>query len=157
MQKLNNESLPQTVKKLQRKNLQKFTAVRETGVSWHHEVPIEGPTPRTSQHYIVSTGLRGAVNWVPMMMMIAPNSRARKIGKEWREMSGFCGRKWGEEGNANHGRMVQLSEQHFASCVKGVRWGLGTRGLRMIAAFWVVVVVTHPGSGYTGGRHSPTL
>ena len=59
MQKLNNESLPQTVKKLQRKNLQKFTAVRETGVSWHHEVPIEGPTPRTSQHYIVSTGLRG--------------------------------------------------------------------------------------------------
>ena len=32
--------------------------------------------------------------------------------------------------------MVQPSQQYVASCVTGVEWGLGTRGLRMVAAFW---------------------
>ena len=31
--------------------------------------------------------------------------------------------------------MVQPSQQHVAPCVKGVEWVLGTRGLRMMAAF----------------------
>ena len=29
---------------------------------------------------------------------------------------------------------MQPSQQHVASCVKGVEWGLGTRGLGMVAA-----------------------
>jgi len=32
--------------------------------------------------------------------------------------------------------MVQSSQQHVASCVKGVERELGTRGLRIEAAFW---------------------
>jgi len=39
------------------------------------------------------------------------------------------------EGNADYGGMVQLSQQHVAPCVKWVEWGLGTRGLRIMAAF----------------------
>ena len=39
--------------------------------------------------------------------------------------------------NADYGGMVQPSQQHIAPCVKGVEWILGTRGLRMVAAFWV--------------------
>ena len=31
--------------------------------------------------------------------------------------------------------MVQPSQPHVAPCVKGVEWGLGTRDLRMVAAF----------------------
>ena len=31
---------------------------------------------------------------------------------------------------------MQPSEQHVASYIKGVEWGLGARGLRMMAAFW---------------------
>ena len=49
-----------------------------------------------------------------------------------------------EEGNAEYGVMVQPSQQYVAPCVKGVEWGLGTRGLRMVAAFL--------GRCYTGGR-----
>ena len=30
---------------------------------------------------------------------------------------------------------MQPSQQHVAPCIKGVEWGLGTRGLRMVAAF----------------------
>ena len=41
-----------------------------------------------------------------------------------------------EEGNADYGGMVQANQQHVAPCVKGVEWGLGTRGFRMVAAFW---------------------
>ena len=33
--------------------------------------------------------------------------------------------------------MVQPSQQHVAPCVKGFEWGLDTRGLRIVAAFWV--------------------
>ena len=40
------------------------------------------------------------------------------------------------EWSADYGRMVQGSKQHVAPCVKGVEWGLGTRGLRMWAEFW---------------------
>ena len=40
-----------------------------------------------------------------------------------------------EEGNADYGVMVQPSQQHVAPCVQGVEWGLGTRSLRMVAAF----------------------
>ena len=40
-----------------------------------------------------------------------------------------------QEGNADHGGMVQPSQQHVAPCVKVVEWGLGTRGLRIVAAF----------------------
>ena len=38
----------------------RLIAVRETGVSWHHGGPIEGPpeTPRTSQHYRIE-GIKG--------------------------------------------------------------------------------------------------
>ena len=31
---------------------------------------------------------------------------------------------------------MQPSQQHVAPCVKEVDWGLDTRGLRMVAAFW---------------------
>ena len=39
-------------------------------------------------------------------------------------------------GNADYGEMVQPSQQHVAPCVKGIEWGLGTRVLQMVAAFW---------------------
>ena len=41
-----------------------------------------------------------------------------------------------EDGNTDYGRIVQPSHKHVAPCVKGFEWGLGTRGLRMVAAFW---------------------
>ena len=50
------------------------------------------------------------------------------------EIKGVC-KKLREEA------MVQLSQQHDAPCVKGVDWGLGTRGLRMVAAFWASIPV----------------
>ena len=46
-----------------------------------------------------------------------------------------------QEGNADYGGMVQPSQQHVALCVKGVKWKLGTRGLRMEAAFWTGIPV----------------
>ena len=77
------------------------------------------------------------------MMIIVPKSRAHK-------------RKRGGEGGIwkNLRGMVQPSQQHVAPCVKGIEWGLGTRGLRMVAAYWAgmpVEVVK------TGGRRNPTL
>ena len=64
--------------------------------------------------------------------MIVFNSRARKGGKEgvWKNL--------GVE-NADIGEMMQHNQQHVAPCVKGVEWGLGTRGLRMVAAFWAAI------------------
>ena len=63
-------------------------------------------------------------------MIIAPNSRAHKGKKERGEVKGnmeeFVGRRRG---------MVQHSQQHVAPCVKGIEYGLDTRGLRMVAAF----------------------
>ena len=46
-----------------------------------------------------------------------------------------------EDGNADYGGMVQSSQQHVALCVKGVRWGLGTRVLRMMAKFWAGIPI----------------
>ena len=37
--------------------------------------------------------------------------------------------------------MVQPSQQHVAPFVIEVEWGLGTRGLRMVAAFWAGIPV----------------
>ena len=37
--------------------------------------------------------------------------------------------------------MVQTSQQHVSPIVKGVVWGLGARGLKMVAAFWAGIPV----------------
>ena len=53
------------------------------------------------------------------------------------EVNGEYGRISGEEeGNADYGGMVQHSQQHVVPSIKGFEWGLGTRGLRIAAAFW---------------------
>ena len=49
-------------------------------------------------------------------------------------MNGEYGRIGGEEeGDVGYGGMMQPSQQHVAACVKEVKWGLNTRGLRMMA------------------------
>ena len=53
-------------------------------------------------------------------------------------MDDFCRE---EERNADYGGMVQPSQQHVAPCVKVVEYGFGTRGLRMLAAFWAGIPV----------------
>ena len=54
------------------------------------------------------------------MMIIAPNSHARKEGKERGEVKGKYRKNWREdEVNADYGGMVQPSQQHVAPCVKG--------------------------------------
>ena len=85
------------------------------------------------------------------MTMIAPNSRTRKAGKDRGEgvkskhlrvggegrkkfyIEEFEGRRRGKpttrEGSNPVSNMLQ-------SCVKGNERGLGTTGLRMVAAFW---------------------
>ena len=47
-----------------------------------------------------------------------------------------------EERNADYGGVVQPSQQHVAPCVKVVEWEFGTRGLRMLVAFWAGIEVT---------------
>ena len=47
----------------------------------------------------------------------------------------------GGEGIADYGGMIQPSQQHVAPCLKMVEWGLGTRGLRVLAAFWAGIPV----------------
>ena len=37
--------------------------------------------------------------------------------------------------------MVQSSQQHVALRVKGVEWGLGRSGLRIVAVFWAGIPV----------------
>ena len=54
---------------------------------------------------------------------------------------GEYGGIWGEERNADYGGMVPPSQQHVAPCVEGVEWVLGTRGLRMVVAFWAGILV----------------
>ena len=44
-------------------------------------------------------------------------------------------------GRLTTGGMVQSSQQHVAPCVKVVEWGLGRRGLGMLAAFWAGIPV----------------
>ena len=54
--------------------------------------------------------------------------------KESGEVKGEYGGIWGQdEGNADYGGIVQPSQKHVAPCIKGVEWGLGTRGLEMMA------------------------
>ena len=62
--------------------------------------------------------------------MITPNSRVRKEGKEKGVCEGGVGRNMREGGEeiADYGEMLQPSQQHITPCVKGVEWGLGTRG-----------------------------
>ena len=64
--------------------------------------------------------------------MIPPNSQARKGMKKMGEVKGE---------NADYEGMMKPSQQHVAPCVKMVEWGLGTRGLRMLAAFWAGIPV----------------
>ena len=70
------------------------------------------------------------------MMMIAPNSRARKggDGEVWRNLRGGGG-------DVDYGEMVQPSQQYVAPYLKGVEWGLGPIGLRMVATFWAGIPV----------------
>jgi len=59
--------------------------------------------------------------------MIASNSRAHTVE---------YGGNWGEkEGDADYGGMVQPSQKN------GAEWELGTRGLRIVAAFRVGIPV----------------
>ena len=53
-------------------------------------------------------------------------------------MEEFEGRR---RGTLTAGEMVQPSQQHVAPCVKVVGWGLGKRGLRIVAAFWACIPV----------------
>ena len=77
-----------------------------------------------------------------IMMIIASISRAHKGEQERGEVRGGCRGIWGEEeGNADYWGMVQPSQQHVIPCVKMVKWGFGTRGMRMLAAFWVGIQV----------------
>ena len=60
--------------------------------------------------------------------MIAPNFRARKGGSEggvWKNLRGRGGEC----------RLWRNGSSQSATCVKGVEWGLGTRGLRIMAVF----------------------
>ena len=57
-----------------------------------------------------------------------------------------------KEGNVDYGGMVQPSQQHVARCVKGVEWGLGTRGLRILAAFWAGIPVEVTQEAGVGGH-----
>ena len=60
-------------------------------------------------------------------MMIAPNTRAPKREKERGEVKGEYGRILVEE--------EENGATQSATCVKGIEWGLGRRGLRMVAVF----------------------
>ena len=62
----------------------------------------------------------------------------KERGEVKREYRGI-GRE--EEGDADYGGMVQPNLQHVAPCVKEVVRGLGTRGLRILAAFWAGIPV----------------
>ena len=39
------------------------------------------------------------------------------------------------------GQLPPLPSPNLRHCVKGVEWGLGTRGLRILAAFWPGILV----------------
>ena len=67
------------------------------------------------------------------MMMIAPYSYVRKVGKEKGEVKREYGGNWEKEENADYGGIVQPSEQHVKPRVKVVQWRLGTRGLRIFS------------------------
>ena len=86
-----------------------------------------------------------------MMMMIAPNSRARKGGKKRREVKWEHGRICGEEE-----RNADNSATQSAMCCTMCKrcWaGIGHERFENDGS----VLGRHPGRGYTGGRRSPTL
>ena len=61
--------------------------------------------------------------------------------------------------NAVYGGIAQPRQQHVASFVKGIEWGLGMRGLRMAAAFWMAAsrsLFSLDCRGYTGVWRTPT-
>ena len=73
--------------------------------------------------------------------MLGKQNEVKEKGEVKGEYERISGR-WG--GNADYGGMMQSSQQHVAPCVIGIEWGLGTRGFRMLVAFWpgIPVVVT---------------
>ena len=52
--------------------------------------------------------------------------------------------------------IVLPSQQHVAPSIKGVEWGLGTRGLRIVVAFWasIPVEVTQEADVVSRCRHA---
>ena len=62
------------------------------------------------------------------------SQRRKKRG----DVKGECERIRGEEEErkADYEGTVQPSQYNVAPCVKRVEWGLGMRGLRIVAAFW---------------------
>ena len=46
-----------------------------------------------------------------------------------------------EEFEGRRRGMMQCIQQHVAPCVKGLKWALGRRVLRMAAAFWAGIPV----------------
>ena len=76
-------------------------------------------------------------NILQFVMIIVPNSSGHKGKEERGEMKGEYGGVCREdERNAGYWGIVQPSQQHIASCVKGFKWGLEMRGLKIVAAFW---------------------
>ena len=72
-----------------------------------------------------------------LIMMITPNSCTEGGGEEgvWRNFRGGGGQYWLRG-------MVPPSQQHVAPCAKDFEWGLETKGLRIVAAFWAGITVT---------------
>ena len=63
-------------------------------------------------------------------------------GGEEGDVKGEYGRIWGRRRMLTLCMgMVQPSQQHVAPYIKGVEWRLGTRGLRMVAAFLASIPV----------------
>ena len=79
-----------------------------------------------------------------MMMMIAPLSRTRKGQKERGEVKG----KYMEQFEGSRRRGIPTTGEYgavqsatFYSMCKTIGWGMGTRGLRMVATFWAGISV----------------
>ena len=86
--------------------------------------------------------MRFLVLWWAMMMMIAPNFRVRKGGKERGEVKGEYERIFRGGGRECWLRRNGATQSATcASCVKEVKWGFGSKGLRIVAAFWAGIPV----------------
>ena len=87
----------------------------------------------TSQNVCTEPSLHHQILNHPNCLMIMYSVHVREEKGEVKgEYEGICKE---EEVNVDYGGMVQPSQQHVTPCVKVVEWGLGTRGLRMVAAF----------------------
>ena len=53
----------------------------------------------------------------------------------------YGGMGWEEEGDADYGEWCNPVSNMSHHMKKGVKWGLGTRGLRIVAAFWTGIPV----------------